>query len=886
MMSDGVSLKRSQPIRQAGPAAPVAQAEVPAPGPAQAAPDAFEAAKRSLAEDGGKEHLKRIHGSAELRNFMMAAKQQFAGAGLLEPEHLALQLSAEGKVALSADQQDKLRRLAAEHGAAAGQGMSDRTKEVLVRASLDAGAASPTVADLTAAMAASPAEFGRITKSAVDAKNRDALLGGAPEVDAGRFKKLNLPTLNGMGEDLVLLAAQGKIDQAVGRNKEVQQIFRRLGMRQLSSIVLTGDRGVGKTAIAEGIANQIVSGEAPAGFENARLFRISADALKRECNCPGKGGPTAVIEKLIAEAEQAKHLEPPAEVILFIDEIHALVNDAAIRDALKPALGRGRIRIIGASTTEEYRRDIRDADPALADRLGAFEVGEPAATDSVQMVLSNLENYARFHGVEIDGSAAQMAVELSKYSGMKRPRGAVVWLDAACALVKGQIGAEPPAVVSLRNDVRQLEGALEQARGDDPDSRRLRGHLQKRLDTFTERFGALKALGEQEKGILVKLQDLGEQLKLARDDEPRDQARIDGLEAQIKAARGELAELPERLYHTRVDAFAVAAAVSDEKGIDLRKLQSDGARRHRAMEQAVDDRVVGQKTAKTLGPRRNPPCQGQAAGSLEAGGRPPVAGPHWGGQDRAGRDPGPGGLRREHHPLQRHRDDGAARAGQAHRRPPRVRGARRGEPPRGGDPQVQRPRGALHRRGGEGPPRHPEAAHADHGTARTCATTRGTRWTAAACRSSWPPTSPRPRSRATRGTGSTPTPPRCRPGWTRAFARWAPPEVRNRFDSVDIFNPLSKADVSHILDIKLGQLAKLADKAQGLELVATDDAKKLIAQAGFDPAMGGRPLNRALENLVQRPLADLILGGAVPDDAKVTVQAKDGKLAFDVEVAR
>jgi ATP-dependent Clp protease ATP-binding subunit ClpB len=885
MMSDGVSLKRSQPIRQAGPAAPVAQAEVPAPGPAQAAPDAFEAARRSLAEDGGKEHLKRIHGSAELRNFMMAAKQQFAGAGLLEPEHLALQLSAEGKVALSADQQDKLRRLAAEHGAAAGQGMSDRTKEVLVRASLDAGAASPTVADLTAAMAASPAEFGRITKSAVDAKNRDALLGGAPEVDAGRFKKLNLPTLNGMGEDLVLLAAQGKIDQAVGRNKEVQQIFRRLGMRQLSSIVLTGDRGVGKTAIAEGIANQIVSGEAPAGFENARLFRISADALKRECNCPGKGGPTAVIEKLIAEAEQAKHLEPPAEVILFIDEIHALVNDASIRDALKPALGRGRIRIIGASTTEEYRRDIRDADPALADRLGAFEVGEPAATDSVQMVLSNLENYARFHGVEIDGSAAQMAVELSKYSGMKRPRGAVVWLDAACALVKGQIGAEPPAVVSLRNDVRQLEGALEQARGDDPDSRRLRGHLQKRLDTFTERFGALKALGEQEKGILVKLQDLGEQLKLARDDEPRDQARIDGLEAQIKAARGELAELPERLYHTRVDAFAVAAAVSDEKGIDLRKLQSDGARRHRAMEQAVDDRVVGQKTAKTsaLGAIR------LAKAKLRDPSKP--VGVHlWLGPTGVGktelaetlaREAYDGNIIRFNGTEMMERHELAKLIGAPPGYVGHDAGSRLAE-------EIRKFNGHAVLFIDEVEKAHPDILKLlmqimdgknmrdNEGNEVDCS---GLQIILASNLAS-------PTFSRYAGDGKYTDPAAVQAGVDEAFARWAPPEVRNRFDSVDIFNPLSKADVSHILDIKLGQLAKLADKAQGLELVATDDAKKLIAQAGFDPAMGGRPLNRALENLVQRPLADLILGGAVPDDAKVTVQAKDGKLAFDVEVAR
>ncbi|MCB9648958.1 MAG: ATP-dependent Clp protease ATP-binding subunit [Deltaproteobacteria bacterium] len=849
------------------------------------AADAFEAAKKSLAEDGGKEHLKRIHGSMELRNLMMAAKQQFAGAGLLEPEHLVLQLGADGHIDLSADQRDKLLGLAAENAEKAGQGMSERTKEVLIRTSLDAGAAGPTVAHLTSAMSDSPAEFGRITKSAVEAKGRDALLGGAAAVEQGRFKKLNLPTLGALGEDLVLLASEGKIDKAVGRNKEVQQIFRRLGMRQLSSIVLTGDRGVGKTAIAEGIANQIVSGEAPAGFENARLFRISADGLKRECNCPNNGGPTAVIEKLIAEAEQAKHLEPPAEVVLFIDEIHSLVNDPAIRDALKPALGRGRLRIIGASTTDEYKRDIREADPALADRLGAFDVGEPAPTESVQMVLANLENYADFHGVEIDGSAAQMAVELSKYSGMKRPRGAVVWLDAACSLVKGQIGVEPPAVIQLRNDVRQIEGALEQARGDDPDSKRLRGHLQKRLDDFTGRFKDMKALGEKEKGILLNLQDLGEQLKLAKDAEPRDQAKIDGLHADIKAARGELAELPERLYHTRVDAFAVAAAVSDEKGIDLRKLQQDGARRHRAMEQAVDDRVVGQKGAKTsaLGQIR------LAKAKLRDATKP--VGVHlWLGPTGVGKTELAETLAKEAYDGNIIRFNGTEMM-ERHELAKLI-----GAPPGyvghdGGSrlaEEIRKFNGHAVLFIDEAEKAHPDILKLlmqimdgknmrdNEGNEVDCS---GLQIILASNLAS-------PTFSRYAGDGKYTDPAAVQAGVDEAFARWAPPEVRNRFDSVDVFNPLSKADIGKILDIKLGQLAKRAANAQGLELTASAEAKAIITQAGFDPAMGGRPLNRALENLVQKPLADLVLEGGVPEDAKVQVVVKDGKLTFNVEAPR
>ncbi len=858
-------------------------AEIPERALAPQAADGFEKAKAALGDEAQtKEHLRRTRESPELAELLRQAKANWAGAGRLEPEHLLLQMLKDQGIPANAAEEKQLRASALAAAGGAQGGMSDRTKLVLISASLAAGAALPNNDNLFRALLGSGEPYAAVGNGRLQEAKRDQLLAG-PVLDPKQpLPKLPLATISGLADDLVAQAKEGLIDAAVGRNREVEDVFKSLGKRQLSAIVLTGDRGVGKTAIAEGMALQIARGEVPQGFENARIMKLPAQRLAEECKKCAQNGPAKIIEQLVAETAQAMRLEPPVPVILFIDEIHTLMSGDAlaldIANHLKPALARGGLKIIGATTTEEYKASIRK-DPALRDRLQPYEVKEPTTNDAVQMVLANLDKFAKFHGVEIDASAAQAAVDLSRYSEMKLPRGAVDWLDLAGSAVKQQIGADAPKVRRLKNDVRHLRDALQKAVGDDPDSVRLREKLGEKLEQQTTQLEGLVVQAEKERGLLKQLQQLGDQLKVELAQEPRQDARITEIEASVTQLRRELDRLPERLYHLRVDAFAVASAVADQTGIPVEKLQLGDKGKYLEIEKELGKRVIGQDEAKTAVAKRVRLDRAKLRDSNKPVGVHFFAGPTGVGKTELAKT-----LADEYYNGNLIRFD-CNEMMQEHELAKLV-----GAPPGyvgfdGGSRLAEEVRKAkghgvllldeiekahpsifplLMQIFDEGRLRDNEGREVDCTGLHIIMTSNlGSKSFARYA-----------------GDGEYTDEAAVRRDFEAALQQRVPPEVQGRLTSMHIFNPLGKGAAAKIFELKFAQLAQRLE-GRDVTLTATQGARDALIKEGFNPVTGGRSLQKALDAQVADSLAQQILEGKFVDGDAVQVDFKAGQYTFE-----
>jgi ATP-dependent Clp protease ATP-binding subunit ClpB len=570
--------------------------------------------KQDLEGKTADNHVARVGGAADIKDVFGRAKEAYAGDSKLEPEHIALQILEDRGITVPPDVEKAMLDSATRLGEGDGAGMSTRTRNVAIATSINAKEI-PNVDDLFRVIISSPDDFATQVRDALQKSKLDSLMdqnvgevGGVAAARAadGQFKRLNLPSLNALGDDLVLFAQEGLLDNAVGREAEIEKVYRKLGQRSLPSLTLVGERGVGKSAIPEGMAVQIVAGQAPPGWENARIFNVPVDRLANECNCPAKGGTRAVVDKIAAEIQQAAKWDPPVPIILFMDEAHQLMTGSAaavdLVNTLKPLMARGAVKVIAATTLGEFKKHIRP-DGALEDRIQPQIIEEPKADKTVQMVLSNLHKYAKFHGVEAEASAAQVAADLAHYSEMKRPRGPVNWLDAAGSFVKMQLNADAPSVRRTKQAIKDVIQAKEAAVGEDAQSVKTRGKLTDRLEKLTAELESLITHADKEKVLLKKLGSLGDKMRVAMEpvgDQPRDLAEIKKIQGEIDGTNKEIGRLPMRLYHLKLDGYAVAAAVADATGIALDKLQSSGGvdKKLANIEEVLGTHVLGQDEAK------------------------------------------------------------------------------------------------------------------------------------------------------------------------------------------------------------------------------------------------------------------------------------------------
>jgi ATP-dependent Clp protease ATP-binding subunit ClpB len=412
--------------------------------------------------------------------------------------------------------------------------------------------------------------------------------------------------------DLTEQARKGKLDPVIGRDEEIRRVVQVLSRRTKNNPVLIGEPGVGKTAIVEGLAQRIISGDVPEILKNKRVISLDLGAMLAGAKYRGEFEDR--LKAVLKEIEDSS-----GQIVLFIDELHTLVGAGASEGAidasnmLKPALARGELRAIGATTLNEYRKYI-EKDAALERRFQIVFVGEPNVEDTIAILRGLKERYEVHHGVRIKDSAIVSAATLShRYiSDRFLPDKAIDLIDEAAASLRIQIDSLPTDIDQLERRAMQLEIEKQALKKEsDPNSKERLGIIDKELAEIREKSGALKAKWKQEKELIGRsraLKEKIEQLKLEEQAEERkgNLQRVAEIRyGLIKQSEDELAKITKqmekpsgpRMLKEEVDEEDVARIVSKWTGIPVSKMLEGEVKKLVAMEDRLRQRVVGQDEA-------------------------------------------------------------------------------------------------------------------------------------------------------------------------------------------------------------------------------------------------------------------------------------------------
>ena len=415
------------------------------------------------------------------------------------------------------------------------------------------------------------------------------------------------------GQDLVELARNNKLDPVIGRDSEIRNVIRILSRKSKNNPVLIGEPGVGKTAIAEGLALRIVRGDVPNSLKDRQLFSLDMGALVAGAKYRGE-----FEERLKAVLQEIKKSE--GRIILFIDELHLIVGagktDGAMDagNILKPMLARGELHCIGATTLNEYRQYI-EKDAALERRFQPVIVGEPTVEDTISILRGLKERYEVFHGVKIQDTALIAAATLSNryISDRFLPDKAIDLVDEACALIKTEMESMPTELDDLSRQIMQHE--IEEAaltKESDNLSKEHLDEIRKELSDMREQFSAMKARWENERSSITKLQDLrkemeqiGGEIDRAKREYNLNKAaelqygRLPQLKAELEAAEkaAEQQKNNSTLLRDKVTEEEIAKIICRWTGIPVAKLMEGEREKLLNMEAILHKRVIGQNEA-------------------------------------------------------------------------------------------------------------------------------------------------------------------------------------------------------------------------------------------------------------------------------------------------
>ncbi len=678
--------------------------------------------------------------------------------------------------------------------------------------------------------------------------------------------------------DLTELARRSKLDPVIGRDEEIRRVMQILARRTKNNPVLIGEPGVGKTAIVEGLAQRIVSGDVPEVLKTKRLVALDLAALVAGAKYRGEfEDRLKAVLKEITEAE--------GQIILFIDELHTLVGAGAAEGAmdasnmLKPALARGELRAIGATTLNEYKKHI-EKDPALERRFQPVLVSEPTVEDTIAILRGLKDRYEVHHGVRIKDAAILAAAALSNryISDRFLPDKAIDLIDESAASLRMQIDSLPVEIDEIERRILQLEIERQALlKETDAHSKERRSQIEKELAALKEDSSGRKARWQAEKEAIGKIRKLKEQIEQLKAEEQRyeragELAKVAEIRyGKIAAAERDLKQAQERfaavqkdapMLKEEVDEQDIAKLVSKWTGIPVGRLLEGEAQKLVHMEERLRQRVVGQEDA--LG-RVSNAVRRSRAGLSDL--KRPIGSFIFLGPTGVGKTE----LARALAEFLFDDEKLMIRIDMSEYMEKHTVSRLIGAPP-----------GYVgYEEGGqltEQVRRHPysvilfdeiEKAHPDvfnvllqiledgrltDGKGRTV-DFRNTVLV------------------MTSNVGSTAIfelagkdPERARKEAMEALRASFRPEFLNRIDEIVIFNPLGKEQLGRIVGLLLKSVEKLLAERQ-ITLELTPAAQELLLREGYDPAYGARPLRRTIQRLVQDPLALQILQGtALPSD--------------------
>ncbi len=692
-------------------------------------------------------------------------------------------------------------------------------------------------------------------------------------------------------------ARSGKLDPVIGRDEEIRRVLQILSRRTKNNPILVGEAGVGKTAIAEGIAHRIVDGDVPENLKNKVIFSLDMGALVAGAKYKGE-----FEERLKAVVKEVTASD--GEILLFIDEIHTLVgagkSDGAMDAAniLKPALARGELRTIGATTLDEFQKYF-EQDKALERRFQKVMVDEPSTEDAVSILRGLKERYENHHQVRIKDEAIVAAVELSHRYITQRflPDKAIDLIDEAAARLRLEMNSVPEEIDNLDRRIRQLEIEREAIRRED-DKPRIES-LTREIDDMRSHESALRAKWQGERDLLHKIQndkDAIEQLKIEAQQAERQgdygrvaeirygkivdaQKRIDALQQELRMG----ASSGQAMIKEEVDASDIAEVVSRWTGIPVQRMLASEREKLLNMEQELHRRVVGQQTAIEA---ISDAVRRARAGLSDA--RRPIGSFIFLGTTGVGKTE----LAKALAEFLFNDDQMLTRIDMSEYQERHSVSRLVGAPPGyvGYDEGGQLTE-AVRRKPysvvllDEIEKAHPDVFNIllqvldDGRLTDNKGRTVDFRNTIIIMTSNMGSHIIQERFAAA-GEHITPqTVEQTRSEVVEQLKQQLKPEFLNRVDEIVMFEPLSRADIEKIVDIQLSVIAGMLHD-NGIELHCTAAAKKWIADAGFDPLYGARPIKRTIQREVVNTLSKRILAGEVDRSRPIEIDADDKGLHF------